>query len=37
MHLKFDSAVLSRIFYGGLFLAVVVYLVALSTFRIFNF
>jgi cytochrome c oxidase subunit 4 len=37
MHLKFDSAILSRIFYGGLFLAVIVYLIALSTFRIFNF
>jgi cytochrome c oxidase subunit IV len=34
MHLKFDSAILSRIFYGGLFLAVIVYLIALSTFRI---
>src|SRR3954466_6050165 len=37
MHLKFDSAILSRIFYGGWFLAVIVYLVALSTFRIWNF
>src|SRR5689334_9282001 len=37
MHLKFDSAILSRIFYGGLFLAVIVYLIALSTFRIWNF
>jgi cytochrome c oxidase subunit 4 len=36
MHLKFDSAILSRIFYGGLFLAVIVYTVALSTFRLFN-
>jgi cytochrome c oxidase subunit 4 len=37
MHLKFDSAILSRIFYGGLFLAVIVYMIALSTFRLFNF
>ena len=37
MHLKFDSAILSRLFYGGLFLAVGVYLIALTTFRIFNF
>jgi cytochrome c oxidase subunit 4 len=36
MHLKFDSAILSRVFYGGLFLAVAVYLVALFTFEIFN-
>jgi len=37
MHLKFDSAILSRIFYGGLILAVIVYMIALSTFRLFNF
>jgi cytochrome c oxidase subunit 4 len=37
MHLKFDAAILSRVFYGGLFLAVGVYLIALTTFRIFNF
>ena len=37
MHLKFDNRILTRIFYGGLFLAVGVYLIALSTFRIWNF
>jgi cytochrome c oxidase subunit IV len=37
MHLKFDNKILSRIFYTGLFLAVFVYVVALSTFRIWNF
>jgi len=35
MHLKFDSKVLTRLFYAGLFLAVGVYLAALFTFRIF--
>jgi len=35
MHLKFDSKVLSRLFYAGLFLAVFVYVAALFTFRIF--
>ena len=36
MHLKFDNKILTRIFYGGLFLAIGVYLIALSTFRIWN-
>ena len=36
MHLKFDNKILTRIFYGGLFLATGVYLIALSTFRIWN-
>lgn len=36
MHLKFDSKVLTRVFYSGLFLAVGVYVVALFTFRIFE-
>lgn len=35
MHLKFDSRVLTRLFYAGLFLATGVYLAALTTFRIF--
>ncbi|HMJ78232.1 MAG TPA: cytochrome C oxidase subunit IV family protein [Iamia sp.] len=36
MHLKFDSKVLTRVFYTGLFLAVGVYLAALTTFQIFS-
>jgi cytochrome c oxidase subunit IV len=36
MHLKFDSKVLTRVFYSGLFLAVGVYVIALTTFRIFE-
>ncbi|MBA3281061.1 MAG: cytochrome C oxidase subunit IV family protein [Acidimicrobiia bacterium] len=36
MHLRFDSKVLTRLFYGGLFLAVGVYVAALATFRVFN-
>jgi cytochrome c oxidase subunit 4 len=36
MHLKFDSKVLTRVFYAGLFLAVGVYIIALTTFRIFE-
>ena len=36
MHLKFDNKILTRIFYGGLFLATGVYLIALSTFRVWN-
>ncbi len=35
MHLRFDSKVLTRLFYAGLFLAVFVYVVALSTFELF--
>ena len=36
MHLKFDSKILTRVFYAGLFLAVGVYIAALTTFRIFG-
>jgi cytochrome c oxidase subunit 4 len=36
MHLKFDSKVLTRVFYSGLFLAVGVYVAALCTFQIFQ-
>jgi cytochrome c oxidase subunit IV len=36
MHLKFDSKILTRVFYSGLFLAVGVYIAALTTFRIFG-
>lgn len=36
MHLKFDSKILTRVFYTGLFLAVGVYIAALCTFRIFQ-
>jgi cytochrome c oxidase subunit 4 len=35
MHLKFDSKILTRVFYSGLFLAVGVYVAALCTFRLF--
>lgn len=35
MHLKWDSKVLTRVFYAGLFLAVFVYVAALSTFHVF--
>ncbi len=34
MHLKFDKPILTRIFYSGLFLALLVYIAMLSTFRI---
>lgn len=33
MHLKYDNKILSRIFYAGLALAAVVYLIVLTTFR----
>jgi cytochrome c oxidase subunit 4 len=36
MHLKFDSIILTRIFYSGLFLAVGVYVVALTTLHVFG-
>lgn len=36
MHLKWDSKVLTRVFYAGLFLAFGVYIAALSTFALFN-
>ena len=34
MHLKFDKPILTRIFYSGLVLAMLVYLAMLTTFRI---
>jgi cytochrome c oxidase subunit 4 len=34
MHLKFDKPILTRLFYAGLFLAVLVYIAMLTTFRI---
>lgn len=36
MHLRFDNRLLTRVFYAGLLLAVFVYVVALSTFRVFS-
>ncbi|HEX9994881.1 MAG TPA: cytochrome C oxidase subunit IV family protein [Acidimicrobiales bacterium] len=36
MHLRFDSSLFRRVFVSGLFLAVGVYLAALSTFRFFG-
>lgn len=36
MHLKFDSKVLSRIFYAALGLATGLYVIALFTFRLFE-
>ena len=35
MHLKFDNRLFSWLFYAGLILAIVVYVVALSTFKFF--
>ena len=35
MHLKFDDKLLTRIFYAGLFLAVAVYMAALTTMHVF--
>lgn len=35
MHLKFDKRVFSVMFYTGLFLAIFVYVAALSTFKFF--
>jgi cytochrome c oxidase subunit IV len=35
MHLKWDNKILTRLFYAGVFLAVGVYVIALSTFRLF--
>ena len=35
MHLRFDSNLFTRLFVGGLFLAVFVYAAALSTFQFF--
>jgi cytochrome c oxidase subunit IV len=36
MHLKFDSKVLSRVFYAGLLMAIFVYVAALTTFHLFE-
>ncbi len=36
MHLKFDSKLLSRVFYSGLVLAIGVYIAALATFQVFD-
>lgn len=36
MHLRFDSRLLSRIFYFGLAVAVIVYVIALATMNIFT-
>ena len=36
MHLKWDSRILTRLFYAGVFLAVGVYIIMLSTFQLFN-
>lgn len=36
MHLRFDNKLLQRIFYAGVVLAVVVYLVVLTTFELFS-
>jgi cytochrome c oxidase subunit 4 len=35
MHLKFDKPLLSRVFYSGLSLAVIVYLMVMFVFRLF--
>jgi cytochrome c oxidase subunit 4 len=35
MHLKFDNKIFSWLFYAGLFLAIGVYIAALSTFKFF--
>jgi cytochrome c oxidase subunit 4 len=36
MHLRFDNKLLTRLFYGGLFLAIGVYVAALATFELFG-
>jgi hypothetical protein len=36
MHLKFDNRMLTRVFYGGFSLAIIVYLIALVTFELFG-
>ena len=36
MHLKFDNRIFSFLFYSGLLLALMVYIIALSTFRFFD-
>jgi cytochrome c oxidase subunit 4 len=35
MHLKFDDKLLTRLFYAGLITAVIVYVIALTTFHVF--
>ena len=35
MHLRWDSKLFGRLFWGGAFLAIGVYVVALSTFKFF--
>jgi cytochrome c oxidase subunit IV len=36
MHLKFDNVLFKRLFYTGLFLAILVYVAMLSTFHFFS-
>ncbi len=36
MHLRFDNKILTRIFYSGLFLAVGVYVIALTTMHVWG-
>jgi cytochrome c oxidase subunit 4 len=36
MHLRFDSKVLTRLFYAGVILAAVVYVIVLCTFQLFS-
>lgn len=36
MHLRFDNKLLTRLFYAGLILAVVVYLIVLTTFEFWS-
>ncbi len=36
MHLKFDDKLLTRIFYFGIFLAIVVYMIVLTTMHFFS-
>ena len=36
MHLKYDSPILSRIFYAGLVLAAIVYFIVLTTFHVWS-
>jgi cytochrome c oxidase subunit 4 len=36
MHLRFDSKVLTRLFYAGVVLAVAVYVIVLTTFQLFS-
>ncbi len=35
MHLKFDNRLFSWLFYAGLILAIIVYVIAMSTFKFF--